>query len=97
MNYGPGLQGMIKASVPQDDNSGQTIIPVVKKRKQSDVNGKENISSSKDQKKIQYNLISQFVGMEVIEFSKWVLAATPSEREKVLRDYKKRKEKRPNG
>lgn len=52
---------------------------------------------SKDWKKIQYSLLAQFMGMGEVEFSKWVLSATTSERENALRDYKKRKEKMPDG
>jgi len=36
------------------------------------------------------------MGMEEFAFSKWLLSATPLEREKVLLDYKKKK-KMPNG
>lgn len=56
---------------------------------------KENAFLSNDRKKSKYRLLAQFMGMGELEFSKWLLSATPSNRERVLRDYKKRKEKKP--
>lgn len=35
-----------------------------------------------------YSLLAQFIGMSELEFSKWLLSASPSEREKLLADYK---------
>jgi hypothetical protein len=35
-----------------------------------------------------YSLLAQFTGMSELEFSKWLLSASPSEREKLLADYK---------
>jgi len=49
-----------------------------------------------DRKRTQYKLLAQSMGMEEFAFSKWLLSATPLEREKVLLDYKKKK-KMPNG
>ncbi|KAJ9170938.1 hypothetical protein P3X46_018998 [Hevea brasiliensis] len=67
-----------------------------KRRKSDDGGEKENASSSKDQKKIQYSLLAEFMGMGEVEFSKWVLSATPGEKENVLQQFTKRK-KVPNG
>ncbi|KAH7576956.1 hypothetical protein JRO89_XS01G0182600 [Xanthoceras sorbifolium] len=92
VNNEPQIEEKIEASILQDDSSRQPHIPLKnKKRKLDGTNSKDKISSSKDWKKIEYNLLAQFIGMGVIEFSKWVLSATPFEREKVLQDYKKRK------
>ncbi|WCJ30799.1 switch 2 [Euphorbia peplus] len=71
-----------------------------KRRRKSDSaveKEKEVDLSSKDRKRIQYKLVAQFKGMGEVEFSKWVLSATPSEREEVLKEFKKRKDKAPNG
>ncbi|XP_024988466.1 switch 2 isoform X2 [Cynara cardunculus var. scolymus] len=38
----------------------------------------------------QYRMVAKFMGMEVVEFSKWVLSASVLERKRVLRDYKRR-------
>ncbi|TXG55126.1 hypothetical protein EZV62_020382 [Acer yangbiense] len=95
INNQPGIQEKIEASIPWDDSSSQPHIPSKKKRKTDGANSKDELSSSKDWKKTEYKLLAQFMGTGVIEFSKWVLSATPLEREKVLQDYKKRK-KIPN-
>ncbi|CBI21870.3 hypothetical protein VitviT2T_017675 [Vitis vinifera] len=97
VNFGPTIQGKEEASVAQHDGQRQSHIPVAEKRRPNGVSRKENASSAKDWKKREFSLLAQFMGMKEVEFSKWLLAAAPSEREKVLQDYKKRKKKIPNG
>lgn len=78
----------------------QRKFPGVGRRKLDATNGKEKAGNSdevKMHKKRQYCRIAQFMGMKELQFSKWILSATPAEREKVLKDYKKRKEKVVNG
>ncbi|KAJ8764705.1 hypothetical protein K2173_007794 [Erythroxylum novogranatense] len=53
-------------------------------------------ADDKGRKKKHYVRLSQSLGLGEVEFSKWVLSASPYEREQVLRDYKKRKEKAPS-
>lgn len=65
--------------------------PAKRRRKSDDAGEKENALSSKDQKRIQYSLLAQFMSMGEVEFSKWVLSATHAERENVLQQFKKRK------
>ncbi|KAA8524350.1 hypothetical protein F0562_010773 [Nyssa sinensis] len=96
VNFGSGVQGKEKASMPQNESPGQPCFPAVGRRKSDVAGGKEN-ASSKRQKKSQYSLLAQSMGMGEVEFSKWLLSATSAEREKTLRDYKKRKEKNPVG
>lgn len=55
---------------------------------------KDRNSLSREDKKRHFSLIAQFMGIREIEFSKWVLSAPPCEREKVLRDYKKRRKEK---
>lgn len=45
-------------------------------------------SREKHDKTKLYNLLAQFTGMAELDFSKWLLSASPSEREKLLADYK---------
>ncbi|XP_057955769.1 switch 2 isoform X2 [Malania oleifera] len=97
VNARPGIDSKRDASLPHGENPRQLPFPAVKSRKPDRVGEKESASSRKDKKKSQYSLLSQFMGMGEVEFSKWLLSATPLEREKVLRDYKKRKAKMPNG
>lgn len=91
MNSGPGTQAKMALPVAQDCTPKQPHVPEIKKRKLDD------LSSSMDRKKIQYRILAEFVGMGELEFSKWLLSATPMQRQKVLKDYRRRKEKIPNG
>lgn len=97
VNVGAAIQGKMDLSIPENDRLKQPCIPMARRSKPEFVSEKENISSIKDKKRRQYSLLAQFVGIGELEFSKWLLSATPLEREKVLRDFKKRKEKIPNG
>ncbi|GFZ05649.1 switch 2 [Actinidia rufa] len=99
VNYGSRTQGKKEACEPQTDDVVQQSCPTVKRRKSDAVCGKENANadSSKSRKKGQYSLLAQFMNMGEVEFSKWLLSATPAEREKVLRDYKRKRERIPDG
>uniref|UniRef100_A0A5B6ZDQ1 Putative switch 2 n=1 Tax=Davidia involucrata TaxID=16924 RepID=A0A5B6ZDQ1_DAVIN len=97
VNFGPGVQGKEKVSMPHNDSLRRQCFPAMGRRKSDAAGGKENAAASKKQKKSQYSLLAQFMGMGEVEFSKWLLSAAPAEREKVLRDYKKRKGKKPDG
>lgn len=101
MNFGPGTQEKLEESVPLNDSLKHAMPVIWRKKPTEDIEGKENVpysssSSSMERKRIQYSVLAQSVGMEEVEFSKWLLSATPSERENVLIDYKKRKEKTSN-
>ncbi|XVE49947.1 hypothetical protein DITRI_Ditri01bG0123000 [Diplodiscus trichospermus] len=89
VNSRPGIQQKIEV----DDNLRRDADDSWKR--ESD--GKENVVSTRDRKKIQYGRLAEFKGMGVVEFSRWVLSATPSERKSVLGDYKRRKKEVPNG
>lgn len=89
VNCQPGNRKKIDENIPQNvSHAGSTK----RRKKLDDVNCKENGTLSlRDRKNIHYGLLAKFKGMGEVEFSKWVLSATNSEREKLLRDYKKRK------
>ncbi|CAK9314757.1 unnamed protein product [Citrullus colocynthis] len=97
INSGPGTQATITMPIAQDCALRQPHVPEIKKRKLDNISQRDDLSSSMDRKKIQYRRLAGFVGMSELEFSKWLLSATPMQREKVLTGYKKRKEKIPNG
>ncbi|MBA0805452.1 hypothetical protein Gohar_004968 [Gossypium harknessii] len=86
VNSRPGIQQ--KIIVLTGDNNPRIDANASWKRK---TDGEENVVSTRDRKKIQYGRLAQFKGMGVVEFSKWVLSATPSDRESLLRNYKRRK------
>ncbi|ONI17122.1 hypothetical protein PRUPE_3G139100 [Prunus persica] len=96
LNYGPGGQGAIEM-ISQNNGMMDPYIRVARRKRLDGMVGKENFPSCKDQKRIQYSLLSMFMGLGELEFSKWVMSATPMERETVLRDFKKRKEKIHDG
>ncbi|KAK9689866.1 hypothetical protein RND81_09G087100 [Saponaria officinalis] len=50
----------------------------------------ETKPTSRENKKRQFSLAAQSMGMTIIEFSRWVLSASACDREKVLHDYKRR-------
>lgn len=92
VNCGPATQGKKELSMQQNNGIMQSFRPTVNKR-QSDLVREENALSSKERKKSQYSLLARFMNMGEVEFSKWLLSATPAEREKVLQDYKRKKKK----
>ncbi|KAK4368950.1 hypothetical protein RND71_012742 [Anisodus tanguticus] len=66
----------------------QPKLLTVEKRKSDAITGKENVGTVnpiKMRKKSQYSLLARFMGMEEVQFSKWLLSATPAKREKVLK------------
>lgn len=44
-----------------------------------------------EQKKKEFSCIASFVGMDDLEFSKWLLSASPLQRSEVLQNYKRKK------
>uniref|UniRef100_A0A0A9DPP6 Helicase C-terminal domain-containing protein n=1 Tax=Arundo donax TaxID=35708 RepID=A0A0A9DPP6_ARUDO len=51
-------------------------------------------SYSVEQKRKEFNHIASFMGMSDLEFSKWLLSASPLQRSEVLQKYKRKKKKR---
>ncbi|KAF6166842.1 hypothetical protein GIB67_026621 [Kingdonia uniflora] len=95
VNFGPWIKGEIDASMPKNDGVKHQCGPSTAKRL---LNGRPKVaqkeaSSNKVPKKSQYSLLAQYMGMKEVDFSKWLLSASNSEREKVLLDYKQHKEK----
>ncbi|KAJ8643936.1 hypothetical protein MRB53_005684 [Persea americana] len=71
---------------------------VKKQSRERDVFGKKSskdeVSPNRRQKKSsEFGFIAQFMGMGKLEFSKWLLSASPSQREKVLQEYKNHKQR----
>ncbi|KAJ8764653.1 hypothetical protein K2173_006977 [Erythroxylum novogranatense] len=76
-----------KKKIARTSAEDYEIATIKQRKKQADDKGR---------KKKHYVRLSQSLGLGEVEFSKWVLSASPYEREQVLRDYKKRKEKAPS-
>lgn len=59
---------------------------------------REKPSRERNSKRVmEYERIAEGRGMGAMEFSRWVLAASPSERQQVLAEYYKRKRKKRKG
>ncbi|KAI3939632.1 hypothetical protein MKX01_038587 [Papaver californicum] len=97
VNYRPEVQAKKDMTVAEPDSTQhQRVTSSVKRHSYSSSDlSKRELSLSK--KKSQYSRLAQFMGMSDIKFSRWLLSVSSSEREKVLRDYKKEKEKIQNG
>ncbi|XP_027346708.1 switch 2 isoform X2 [Abrus precatorius] len=96
INFGPGVQGNINANIPSNDSLNKPSISLEHQRRKPDcVPTKQSVPLIDERKRTQYSLIAQSMGMGELTFSKWLLSATPLEREKVLLDYQKKK-KIPN-
>ncbi|GAA0186532.1 damaged DNA-binding protein [Lithospermum erythrorhizon] len=91
VNYKPRIQENREGSMEHDDVLQQPPTLATWKRKSDVMNSRKsavNSTCSKMQKKNQYRLLSQFKGMGKLEFSRWVLSATPAARQKVLEEFK---------
>ncbi|KAG9153877.1 hypothetical protein Leryth_005983 [Lithospermum erythrorhizon] len=91
VNYKPRIQENREGSMEHDDVLQQPPTLATWKRKSDVMNSRKsavNSTCSKMQKKNQYRLLSQFKGMGELEFSRWVLSATPAARQKVLEEFK---------
>ncbi|XP_048127013.1 switch 2 isoform X2 [Rhodamnia argentea] len=95
VNFGPGIQ--INPEVNMTQNDKQLSVHLKSKRKPSHDGVETEASTTRNWKKDQFKLLAQFKGMNEIEFSKWLVSATPSEREKVLHDFKETRQKIPKG
>ncbi|XP_019230341.1 PREDICTED: switch 2 isoform X2 [Nicotiana attenuata] len=95
VDLGPAVMKEKKEQTLHLNNApGLPKCSTVGKRKSDAITGKENVGTGnpiKMRKKNQFSLIACFMGMEEVQFSKWLLSATPAEREKVLKDYHKAK------
>lgn len=98
VNFGPEIQRQKESSMHIKDTIQERSIPISRTKLDSFSTKKnsENVAPSKIRKRSQYSLLAKFMHMEEVEFSKWLLSATPAEREKVLCDYKRIK-KIPGG
>jgi len=78
------------SSTSSSDGQSEPSSTLVHERKKPDCVPKKLID---ERKRAQFSLLAESMGMEELAFSKWLLSATPVEREKVLIDYKKKNKK----
>ncbi|KAK1279882.1 DNA repair and recombination protein RAD54 [Acorus gramineus] len=93
VNSRPQAQGKMEAAkiLGLDDYMKHVTEEENMNVKTSGVISKGEVSLEK-RKKIQYHRIAQYNGMDELDFSRWLLSASPYERQQVLHDYKKRKQ-----
>ncbi|XP_004303097.1 PREDICTED: switch 2 [Fragaria vesca subsp. vesca] len=94
VNNRPGMKGTMEIVGGCNNSLKQLCTGVARRKQQDSAGGKENVYVSTDRKRIQFSLLGKFMGMGELEFSKWVVSATPLEREKVIQDFKKRNKKK---
>ncbi|XP_010475003.1 PREDICTED: switch 2-like [Camelina sativa] len=63
-----------------------------KKKKRKGCSEEVDMSSNREQKREKYKMLAEFKGMEILDFSRWVLSASPFDREKLLEDFLERVE-----
>lgn len=86
VNFGPGEK--TKTSINQSESQA---MPVVQRKEPNRVVKKQEVHIINERKRAQYRLLARSRGMEELEFSMWLLSATPGEREEVLQEYRRRK------
>ncbi|KNA16495.1 hypothetical protein SOVF_088640 isoform A [Spinacia oleracea] len=91
INFGPGgrVSETKDRATPTNDLKEPHICPSIGAKQLS--SGSER---NKENKKMEFSLIAQFMGMTEIEFSRWVISAAPFDREEVLHDYKRRRKEK---
>ncbi|RRT55879.1 hypothetical protein B296_00027897 [Ensete ventricosum] len=96
VNMGPGVLGQ-KVAGTHGNFTGKTL----SKTRSNSMERIYNMGrlSSEQQKRNEFRSIAHNMGMEELQFSKWVLSASPSRRVEVLQNYKKKKKQmiRPRG
>ncbi|KAI5387826.1 switch 2 [Lathyrus oleraceus] len=95
VNSRPAIQEQLSTSgAPSSDSLSKSNISLVHQRKKPDcVPKRQKIPLIDERKRTEFSLLAKSMGMEELAFSKWLLSATPVEREKVLINYNKKKKK----
>ena len=93
VNMGAGLQGKQDTAIINEENTSKTSIKTTDKSRDAINVNKKVETYSLEQKRMEYINIAEFMGMGVLEFSKWILSASPSECNEILQNYKKKKKR----
>ncbi|CAI9089376.1 OLC1v1023941C1 [Oldenlandia corymbosa var. corymbosa] len=95
VNSRPGIKGDRESSMHIEDNVQVSFVPGIRRKSDGQANNIQSAASSKLRKKRQYSALALFMGMGDVQLSKWLLSATPEQREKLLQNYKNKKAKLP--
>ncbi|CAI8617035.1 unnamed protein product [Vicia faba] len=93
VNSRPAIQGQLSTDGAPSSDSLSNMSLVHQRKKPDCVPKKQKIPLIDERKRAQFSLLAKSMGMDELAFSKWLLSATPVEREKVLIDYNKKKKK----
>ncbi|ESQ36560.1 hypothetical protein EUTSA_v10006771mg [Eutrema salsugineum] len=75
-----------------DGNSSENLQCVERRKKKikSCSEEKDMFFSNREQKREKYKMLAAFKGMAILEFSRWILSASPFDREMLLQDFLER-------
>lgn len=91
VNMGPGLLGNNCITSTKEDFA-ETTLP---KTLASNSKRIHRVDLSTEQlKRNEFRHIAHYMGMDCLEFSKWILSASPSKRLEVLQNFNKKKKRR---
>ncbi|XP_068654852.1 switch 2 [Aristolochia californica] len=94
INSKPGILDQWKTDETSVETTSYTYIQQASDRHKTNRPVEDDRGPTKKEKtRSEYGLLAGFVGMGELEFSEWLLSASPSQREKALRDYKNHKKK----
>lgn len=90
---GPGLPGKNDATIAHENNCMKTSINKIDRCTVTTDVSKNGKPSSREQKRKEFRRIARYMGMEELEFSKWLLSASHWERNEMLQNCKKKKKR----
>lgn len=86
-----GADETVQGSLEELLSKNETKHTAMEKSYSSEEKRKVARSHSLEQKKKEFSCIASFMGMDDLEFSKWLLSASPHQRSEVLQDYRRKK------
>lgn len=79
----------------KDDGAREECVEVLSERLQSKKQikpmGRAKFCSVEDQKRKEFSRVASSVGMNDLEFSKWLLSVSPLQRQQVLDNHRKKR------
>ncbi|XP_066368083.1 switch 2-like isoform X1 [Miscanthus floridulus] len=86
-----GTDETVQSSLEELHSKNETKHTVMEKSYSLEEKRKVARSYSLEQKRKEFSRIASFMGMDDLEFSKWLLSASPLQRSEVLQNYKRKK------
>lgn len=89
-----GTDKTLQSSLEELHSKNETKHTVMEKSYSLEEKRKVARSYSLEQKRKEFSRIASFMGMDDLEFSKWLLSASPHQRSEVLQNYKRKKKRK---